>query len=50
MTFKARAAALKAEQNAEYSRQSETRFREEKAAEQRRAKRARKGKKRKTTG
>lgn len=36
--FKARAAALKAEQNAEYSRQSETRFREEKAAEQRRAK------------
>ena len=36
--LKARAAALKAEQNAEYSRQSETRFREEKAAEQRRAK------------
>ena len=36
--FKARAAALKAEQNAEYSRQSETRFREERAAEQRRAK------------
>ena len=36
--FKARAAALKAEQNAEYSRQGETRFRAEKAAEQRRAK------------
>ncbi|AXQ79306.1 translation initiation factor IF-2 [Streptococcus chenjunshii] len=30
--FKARAAALKAEQNAEYSRQSETRFREEQEA------------------
>ncbi|MGT2926812.1 translation initiation factor IF-2 [Streptococcus cuniculipharyngis] len=33
--FKARAAALKAEQNAEYARQSETRFRETQAAKQR---------------
>lgn len=32
MDFKARAAALKAEQNAEYARQSETRFRENEAA------------------
>ena len=45
--FKARAAALKAEQNAEYSRQSETRFREEKAAEQRRAKEQEKARKEK---
>ena len=47
MDFKARAAALKAEQNAEYSRQSETRFREEKAAEQRRAKEQEKARKEK---
>lgn len=33
--FKARAAALKAEQNAEYARQSETRFRENQAAKER---------------
>ena len=45
--FKARAAALKAEQNAEYSRQSETRFREEKAAEQSRAKEQEKARKEK---
>lgn len=45
--FKARAAALKAEQNAEYSRQSETRFREEKAAERRRAKEQEKARKEK---
>ena len=45
--LKARAAALKAEQNAEYSRQSETRFREEKAAEQRRAKEQEKARKEK---
>lgn len=45
--FKARAAALKAEQNAEYSRQSETRFREEKVAEQRRAKEQEKARKEK---
>ena len=45
--FKARAAALKAEQNAEYSRQSETRFREEKAAEKRRAKEQEKARKEK---
>ena len=45
--FKARAAALKAEQNAEYSRQSETRFREEKAAEQRGAKEQEKARKEK---
>ena len=45
--FKARAAALKAEQNAEYSRQSDTRFREEKAAEQRRAKEQEKARKEK---
>ena len=45
--FKARAAALKAEQNAEYSRQSETRFREEKATEQRRAKEQEKARKEK---
>ena len=45
--FKARAAALKAEQNAEYSRQSEMRFREEKAAEQRRAKEQEKARKEK---
>lgn len=45
--FKARAAALKAEQNAEYSRQSETRFREEKAAEQRRVKEQEKARKEK---
>ena len=45
--FKARAVALKAEQNAEYSRQSETRFREEKAAEQRRAKEQEKARKEK---
>ena len=32
MDFKARAAALKAEQNAEYARQSEARFREQEAA------------------
>lgn len=45
--FKARAAALKAEQNAEYSRQSEKRFREEKTAEQRRAKEQEKARKEK---
>ena len=38
---------MKAEQNAEYSRQSETRFREEKAAEQRRAKEQEKARKEK---
>lgn len=36
MDFKARAAALKAEQNAEYSKQSETRFREEQELKARR--------------
>ena len=48
LTLKRVQLALKAEQNAEYSRQSETRFREEKAAEQRRCERARKGKKENT--
>ncbi|MGT2771572.1 translation initiation factor IF-2 [Streptococcus marimammalium] len=37
--FKARAAALKAEQNAEYSRQSESRFRQEQLAKIQKAKR-----------